>query len=114
MVHLHVPIPSLQFMEGRERERRNSCFLSYQLQYQALGLTDSFDEKEGTANGPANGNEDHLEEEKGGRRGKGEGGKEELFDDPKYVSSSWVKNEVSKAQVGWREIPSTELYANCM
>ena len=49
-------------------------------------------------------------EEKGGRRGKGEGGKDELFDDPKYVSSSWVKNEVSKAQVGWREILSTELH----
>ena len=40
---------------------------------------------------------------KGGAE-KGEGQKEDLFDDPKYVSSSWVKNEVTKAQVSGREI----------
>lgn len=53
-------------------------------------------------NGPANGSEDdHTEMEgEGGRQGNGECQKEELFDDPKYVSASWVKDKMTKAQVG--------------
>ena len=76
--------------------------LYFQLQYQALGLTDSFDEKV-TVNGSEDGDfaEYPVVQEGGGGGGeKGELRENDLlFDDPKYVSVSWVKEKVSKAQV---------------
>ena len=77
-----------------------------QLQYQALGLTDSFDEKETAACSPVqNGNIHGRSNGKGGEGG-GEGWnggraiKEgDLFDDPKYVSLDWVETTVNKALV---------------
>ena len=76
-------------------------FFSQQLQYQALGLTDSFDEKE-TLSGSEEGSEEEPQRNgRSGGEGEGEGEREkDLFDDPKYVSASWGNETVAKAQVG--------------
>ena len=61
-----------------------------QLQYLALGLSDSFDESEPPAmNGTLKNGEggEEEEEEESGRRDV----VEPMFDDPKYVSSSWAQ-----------------------
>ena len=98
-------------MNCREVVHSSECPLSevplcVQLQYQALGLTDSFDERE-TANGPENG---HLNgggggggegEGKGEGEGEGERGgfrEQDLFDDPKYASSTWIEQTMLKVQ----------------